>query len=48
MTGPDPDPVVDWDEFEQATDLLVADRRPVDRWASAATPARVCKGSLSR
>ena len=28
MTGPDPDPVVDWDEFEQATDLLVADRRP--------------------
>ncbi len=25
MTGPDPDPVVDWDEFEQATALLPAD-----------------------
>ena len=30
MTGPDPEPVAEWDEFEQATDLLVADRRPKD------------------
>ena len=31
MTGPEPDPdepVVAWDEFEQAADLLVADQRP--------------------
>ena len=31
MTGPDPDPdemVVTWDEFEEATDFLVSDRRP--------------------
>ena len=31
MIGPDPSPdelVVSWDEFEQATDLVVSDRRP--------------------
>ena len=32
MTGPEPDPepTVDWDEFEQATDLLVTTRRDPD------------------
>lgn len=30
MTGPDPEMAVDWDEFEEATDLLVSDRRPKD------------------
>ncbi len=31
MTGPEHDEiVVEWDEFEQATDLLVSDRRPKD------------------
>ena len=31
MTEPDPlpdEPVVDWDDFEHATDLVVADQRP--------------------
>lgn len=30
---PDPadEPVVDWEDFERASDLLVADRRPTDQ-----------------